>query len=118
MEGNVDQLYAAGADFVVSNASVGANILLNLLEFKASAFLTEGINVFRRPLPARLVGQTIAASGIRPKTGCSVVALISADGEETLVVPSPETVLETGMSLILIGSPEQEEMFGQSFLRD
>ena len=118
MEGHVDQLYAAGADFVVSNASVGANILLNLLEFKASAFLTEGINVFRRPLPASLAGLTIASSSIRPKTGCSVVALIPPDGNETLVSPPPETVLETGMSMILIGSPEQEEMFGRSFLQD
>ncbi|MEA3545306.1 MAG: NAD-binding protein, partial [Thermodesulfobacteriota bacterium] len=32
MEENVSQLYAAGADFVVSSASVGANILTNILE--------------------------------------------------------------------------------------
>ncbi len=112
---NVPQLYAAGADFVVSNASVGANILLNIIESKASAFLTEGINVFRRSLPARLAGQTIAASQIRPKTGCSIVALEPPGGGEPAVVPPPETVLAEGMGLILIGSPEQEEHFSRLF---
>ncbi len=112
---NVDQLYAAGADFVVSNASVGANILLNVLQAKASAFLTEGINVFRRPLPARLSGQTIAASRIRPQTGCSIVALEPPQGGDPIVVPPPDTVLKEGMGLILIGSPEQEERFSEVF---
>ncbi len=37
-EENVAQLYAAGADFVVSNASVGASILMNILESKESIF--------------------------------------------------------------------------------
>ena len=55
-EENVAQLYAAGADFVVSNASVGANILTNILESKESIFLTEGLTIFRRPLPDILVG--------------------------------------------------------------
>ncbi len=114
---NVEQLYAAGADFVVSNASVGASILFNMLESKASAFLSEGINVFRRPLPKTLAGQTIANSRIRPLTGCSIVALEAPQATEPIVVPPPETVLEKGMNLILIGSPEQEEAFGQRFAK-
>ena len=112
---NAAQLYAAGADFVVSNSSVGANILLNIIESKASAFLTEGITVFRRPLPEKLAGQSIAASQIRPRTGCSIVALEHPGGDEPLVVPPPEQILEKEMSLILIGSPEQEERFNRYF---
>ncbi|BCR04543.1 potassium transporter TrkA [Desulfuromonas versatilis] len=117
-EENVDQLYAAGADFVVSNASVGANILTNILESKESVFLTEGINVFRRPLPTALAGRTISDSRIRPQTGCSIVALELGEGEEPLIVPPPETLLEKGMGLILIGSPDQEAKFNQAFFRD
>ncbi|NIQ93461.1 MAG: potassium transporter TrkA, partial [Desulfuromonadales bacterium] len=105
-EESVDQLYQAGADFVVSNASVGASILLNILESKASAFLTEGITVFRRRLPRAMAGKTIADSGLRARTGCSIVAL--ERGEETRVSPPPETVLEKGATLILIGTPAQE----------
>ncbi len=110
-EESVDQLYAAGADFVVSNASVGASILYNILESKATAFLTEGINVFRRALPEPLVGKTIAEGQIRQKTGCSIVAIEPPEGGPTLVSPPPETRFEKDVNLILIGTAEQEEAF-------
>lgn len=112
---NVDQLYAAGADFVVSNASVGASILSNVLESKESVFLTEGISVFRRPIPTELVGMTVAESQIRPRTGCSIVALEWDDGTPPLIVPSPEQILQAGMRLLLIGGPQQEERFSEAF---
>ncbi|PLX94601.1 MAG: potassium transporter TrkA [Desulfuromonas sp.] len=116
-EENVDQLYAAGADFVVSNASVGASILLNLLEAKASAFVTEGVSVFRRALPESLVGKSLIDSQIRPRCGCSVVALLPTKGEEAAQLsPQPETLLMGG-ELLLIGSPEQEETFDREFGR-
>jgi voltage-gated potassium channel len=112
---NVDQLYAAGADFVVSNASVGASILMNLLEHKESIFLTEGIAVFRRSLPTSLVGKTISESHLRPKTGCSVVAIEPPGGGNALVSPEPETRFEARSGLILIGTPEQEKSFDRRF---
>ncbi len=112
---NVPQLYSAGADFVVSQASVGASILLNFIESKTSAFLTEGINVFRRTVPSKLAGQTIANSHIRPKTGCSIVALEPPQKGDPIVVPPPETVLGKDVGLILIGSPAQEEAFSRLF---
>ncbi len=112
---NVNQLYAAGADFVVSNASVGASILMNLLEHKESAFLTEGIAVFRRPLPTTLVGTTISGSQLRQQTGCSIVAIEPPGDAETLVSPGPDTRLEAKSDLILIGTPEQEKTFDRIF---
>ncbi|OEU73927.1 MAG: potassium transporter TrkA [Desulfuromonadales bacterium C00003093] len=113
-EENVEQLYAAGADFVVSNASVGANILTNILEAKESIFLTEGLTIFRLPLPETLVGKTIEESRIRPLTGCSVVAL-ETEGAAPLPSPSPDIRLEVGMKLVLIGSTHQEEEFCLQF---
>ncbi len=106
-EENVDQLYSAGADFVVSNASVGANILMNILEHKASIFLSEGMNVFRFPLPPSLNGKTLRTSGIRDRTGCTVIA-VEQQGQEATVLPSPDEKLAAGSNLILIGSAEQE----------
>jgi len=82
-EENVDQLYAAGADFVISNSSVGANILNNVLEGKETIFLTEGIDVFRAPLPASLVGLTIAESQIRPIIGIRRSDCFSATGNRS-----------------------------------
>lgn len=114
-EENVDELYAAGADFVVSNASVGANILANVLDKKESIFLTEGVGVFRRTLPPRLSGWTIAESGIEGLTGCTVVALERPGVPEPLTTPPPDTVLKAGTVLVLIGSPEQEKRFNQAF---
>lgn len=112
---NIEQLYAAGADFVVSSASVGASILNNILESKESVFLTEGITIFRRPLPDALVGRTITDSQIRPLTGCSIVALELPDTEMPLIMPSPDQVLRKGMGLILIGGVQQEEQFSKAF---
>lgn len=106
-EENVDQLYAAGADFVVSNASVGANILMNILENKESIFLSEGMHVFRYPVPAALAGRSIAAAGIRSITGSTVIAFEEGNKEPT-ILPPPDAVLARGMTLIMIGSPEQE----------
>jgi Trk K+ transport system NAD-binding subunit len=114
-EENVDQLYTAGADFVVSIASVGTSILTNVLENKESIYLSEGIGVFRRPLPANLAGMRLNEVHIRRQTGCSVVAIESSESAEPLVMPPPETVLEAGSDLILIGSPEQEEDFNRTF---
>ncbi len=116
-EENVAQLYAAGADFVVSNASVGANILTNILESKESIFLTEGLTIFRRPLPAALVGQTIEESRIRLLTGCSVVAL-EMEGLSPHPSPPPDTKLESGMKLVMIGNTQQEEKFILQFGRN
>ncbi|AAR33858.1 NAD-binding protein [Geobacter sulfurreducens] len=113
-EENVDQLYAAGADFVVSNASVGANILGNLLEHKESAFLSEGMAVFRRPLPPAMAGKTIAETRLRPLTGCSIVAIEAPDRADILISPPPETILAEGARLILIGTSEQEKTFDQT----
>lgn len=111
---NVDQLYAAGADFVISNASVGANILTNVLRSKESIFLTEGLTIFRRPLPEHLVGKTIEESQIRPQTGCSIVALERPD-QDPLPSPPPETRLEAGTRLVLIGRTHEENKLTQLF---
>lgn len=107
-EENVDQLYAAGADFVVSNASVGANILMNILENKESIFLSEGMQVFRYPVPASMDGETIATARIRTLTGSTVIALERSEQKEPTILPTPDAVLSQDMTLILIGSPEQE----------
>lgn len=113
---NVDQLYAAGADFVVANASVGTSILMNLIDRKASVFLSEGMNVFKRGVPAALVGKDIVNSELRDTIGCSIVALKYPDGHMD-TSPKPTTVLEQDISMLLIGSAEQEKAFDSRYPR-
>lgn len=107
-EENVDELYAAGADFVVSTASVGATILMNILEKKESVFLSEGMQIFRYRLPSAMDGLTLASSGIGSLTGSTVIAIFPEKEGEALILPSPDTVLKESMTLMLIGTSEEE----------
>jgi voltage-gated potassium channel len=107
-EENVAQLYTAGADFVVSTTSVGSNILMNILEKRDSIFLSEGMNIFRHPVPETMDCTTLRSCRIREKTGGTVIALERGRQEEPIIIPSPETILTSDMTMILIGSPEQE----------
>lgn len=115
-EENVAELYAAGADFVVSLVSVGATILLNILEGKESTFLTEGVYIFWRQVPDSLDGRTVAQAQLRTRTGATLVAVGGAE-DEPLVQGGPDLVLRTGMSLLLVGPPEAEERFSKVLRR-
>jgi Trk K+ transport system NAD-binding subunit len=116
LERNVSTLHRAGADFVMSYASMGANAIYNVLEQGDVVMLAEGLDVFRNPVPAELVGQPLAGSGIRERTGCSVVA-IEIDGKMT-VNPPPDLALPAAAEMILIGSTEGERVFLELYRPD
>jgi voltage-gated potassium channel len=111
LERNVSTLHRAGADFVMSYASMGANAVFNLLEQGDVIMVAEGLDVFRCPVPGPLVGRSLRESGIRETTGCSVVAMEVAG--QTIVNPDPDTPLPDGSiaELILIGNTEGERRF-------
>ena len=75
LEQNVTTLHRAGADFVMSYASMGANTIFNLLERNDVLMVTEGLNVFKVPLPSALVGKTIAQTPIRQGAGYNLIAI-------------------------------------------
>jgi voltage-gated potassium channel len=110
---NVSTLHRAGADFVMSLASLGANAIVHYLNNHQTALLAEGLNVFRAKVSPDLVGMRLVESGIREKTGCSVAA-IEQDGE-MLVNPDPALELHADAELVIIGSHEGEKAFLQSF---
>lgn len=113
LERNVATLHRAGADFVMSYASMGANAVFNVLEGGDVVMLAEGLEVFRYPVPAKLAGRNLFDLQIRSTTGCSVVAV---DGEGgTLINPPPELPLPAGAELILIGTVEGERRFLKEF---
>lgn len=115
LERNVSTLHRAGADFVMSYASMGANAVYNLLERDDLLMIAEGLDVFRTPVPPALMGKTLAESGIRETTSCSVVAIEHDD--DVIVNPPPDTVLpaEEGTELILIGTTEGERQFFKTY---
>lgn len=109
MERNVSKLHRAGADLVMSYSSMGAGAILNkLLPGEISVF-TDGLVVFNTPIPQLIEGRSVMESGIREKTGCSVVAL--RKGKSMVVGPEPRSILHKGSELILVGTPDAEKIF-------
>ncbi len=113
LETNAGRLHRAGADFVMSYGSMGANALFNLLRKGDILLVAEGLNVFRMPVPAKLQGKVLAQSGLRENSGCSLIAL-QRDGE-TLMSPPPETIFRKNDELVLIGIVDAEDRFLRSF---
>ncbi|WP_420127192.1 potassium channel family protein [Longimicrobium sp.] len=113
LERNVATLHRAGADFVMSYASMGANGVFNVLKKDDVVMLAEGLDVFRHPVPRSLVGRPLSATGIRESSGCSVVALEVAGAVS--INPPPETLIPAGAELILIGTTDAERRFIQQF---
>jgi len=109
LEQNVMTLHRAGADFVMSYASMGANAIFNVLRRADVLMLAEGLNVFRVQAPDALVGKTIAESAVRSSTGCSIVALRKPSGIE--INPTPDSVLAPGSEIVLIGTVDDENRF-------
>ena len=108
-EDNVARLHRAGADVVLSYATMSANTILNYLRGSETLLLAEGVSIFSAATPPSLEGVTLAESQVRSKTGCSLIAT-EVDGERE-INPDPDTELHEGGTLIMIGSLEAEEKF-------
>ncbi len=109
LERNISTLHRAGADFVMSYASMGATTIFNLLERSNTLMVAEGLGVFKVKMPSALAGQTIAESFLRRETGCTVIAL---DSDRAIQVnPDPFQPLPAEAEIILIGSVEAEKRF-------
>lgn len=108
-ERNVEALHKAGADFVMSYASMGANIILNFLKRNNIIMVTEGLNFFRVSLPEELAGKTIADSQIFSETGCYITAVFV--GEQTIVSPPSSMRLDTGNEVLLVGTVDAENKY-------
>ena len=112
-ERNIEAVHRAGADFVLSYASLGAEAVLSLLQGRESVILGEGFDLFYVPLPESLQGRTLAQSEIRLRSGLNVLAVRSPDGRVTAV--AAPTVLEPGSELVMLGSETQFRTFTATF---
>lgn len=108
-EKTVSKLYRAGADLVMSSASMASNSILNFLRPNELSMFTEGLNIFSRPVPKTLIGKSLIKSRIKEQTGCTVMA-INSKGEQN-VGPDPATRFQKDDEMILIGTTESEARF-------
>ena len=113
LDRHVPTLHRAGADFVMSYASMGANAIWNLLQRNDVLMVTEGLHVFRVTLPPRLAGKTMLESRIRQVTGCHVIA-IETEGVMQ-INPDPAIPFPDKAELILIGTTKAEQDFVKAF---
>ncbi|MCD4674910.1 MAG: NAD-binding protein [Desulfobacula sp.] len=107
LDGNISKLHRAGADLVMSHASMGANTILNLLKPDKILMFAEGLNIFRTPVHASLAGQSLAESQIRKQTGCSVIAIGKKNKMD--ISPAPSILLREHDEMVLIGTSDAEK---------
>lgn len=108
-EKTVLKLHRAGADVVVSYASMGANAILNFLQPDEVSVFTEGLNVFSRKAHQSMIGKSLAENRVRERTGCSVIAINR--GDKQMVSPDPFEPLQDGDELIVIGRVDSEKRY-------
>jgi voltage-gated potassium channel len=117
LERNVSTLHRAGADFVMSYASMGANMIINLLERGDVVMVAEGLDVFRTPVPEALTGRLLRYSQIRERTGCHLVAWRTGNG--MVINPAPDAPIPESpdSELILVGTTDAEREFHRLYTR-
>ena len=110
---NLEAIHRAGADFVLSYSSLGAEAVMSLLEGHELVILGEGVDLFSVRLPPSLENKTLAETGIGSRTGLSVVA-VRQDGQ--LVTNLRASMqMEAGAQLIMLGSVRQRRAFDDAF---
>jgi K+ transport systems, NAD-binding component len=113
LDRNISILHAAGADLVMSHASMAANTIINILTPGRVLMLTEGLNIFRCRMPPLLVGRNLLTSGIRQSTGCSVIAIFRAGCQH--INPDPSELLTADEELLMIGTAASEQAFAERY---
>ncbi|MCK5196095.1 MAG: TrkA family potassium uptake protein, partial [Desulfobulbaceae bacterium] len=113
-ERTVSKLHRAGADLVMSYASMASNSIINLLNQEQVLMIVEGLSIFRASVQHSLAGKSLSENQIREVTGCSVVA-ITREGN-LILNPDPFSPLELNDELILIGTVEAEKHFMEKYL--
>ncbi len=112
-ERNLEAIHRAGADFVLSYASLGAESVFSMLQERELVMLGEGVDLFVIKVPQSLAGMSLGETAIGAEIGLTVVAIQKAGS--ILTNPPAHAVLEPGSELLMIGSSEQRDAFTSRF---
>ena len=112
-DANVSKAYRAGADYVLSLATVtGRMSAARLLEGRDVLSVEQQVEVIRLEAP-RLVGRSLGDADVRGKTGCTVMAI--ERGEEVITEMGPETRIERGDEVVVVGTDDGVRAFERAF---
>ena len=115
IERNVDAIYRAGADFVLSYASLGREYLISLLLGRGPILVGEGADFFLVGVPESLAGKSLGESLIGERSGLIVIGV--EENDHTIVNPLPSLILQLENRLIMLGTAEQRHTFSEEFGR-
>jgi Trk K+ transport system NAD-binding subunit len=112
-ERNIEAIHRAGADFVLSYASLGAESIFSILQERELIMLGEGIDLFVVQVPQSLVGKRLGETNIGAEIGLAVIA-IQKNGN-VITNPPVSAMLDRESELLMIGSTEQRDEFTDRF---
>jgi Trk K+ transport system NAD-binding subunit len=101
---NVPKLYRAGADYVLSLATVSGRMLASTILEEDVISFDQQIEVVRIPVGV-LAGESLASADIRARTGCTIIA-IERDGD-LLTEFDPDFRFQRGDEAIAVGPDER-----------
>lgn len=113
LERNVSTLHRAGADAVLSYASLGATALWNARSDQHRLVIAEGLEVFEVPVPAKVAGRSLAEADLGAVTGCNVVAV--RENGHLIANPDADAPLPADGHLVVIGDEDAERAFLDRF---
>jgi Trk K+ transport system NAD-binding subunit len=115
-ERNINAIYRAGADFVLSYASLGCEFIMAYIMGREPVMVGEGAEFFSVDVPDSLRGKSLAESGIGARTGLVVIAIETGGSMRTN--PAAQTALNAGERLVMLGTNQQRERFNKVFAQD
>lgn len=107
---NVGKTYRAGADYVLSLATVSGRILASTILEETVMSPDTQVEVVRTEAPG-LVGSTLGEANVRARTGCTVVG-IERDGVVRTDV-GPDFRIQDGDELVVAGTDEGVNRFSE-----
>jgi len=111
LDRSVSKIYRAGADYVTSLSTTGGQILARIVEkgvFEDAIMLSESVLLEKFKVKgSNIEGKTIKDTGMRSKTGCTIVGVID-DGKFS-PNPVPSQVLNSESVILTVGTFKQLE---------
>jgi voltage-gated potassium channel len=109
LDRNLSTMHRAGADFVLSYASMGATEAWNALRSDSTVLLAEGLVAFRVPIPPGMIGRTLRELDLPETCGCTLIGVVQTEGCVTDI--GPDVPLPEAGDLILVGDDAAEATF-------
>lgn len=112
-ERNVEAIRRAGADFVLSYATLGVQTVLSIIHERELIVLGEDVNLFYMPVPSSLCDKSLSGADIGARCGLNVIAV--KEGGQLTTNPMPDTKLPAGAELVALGTADQREVFSEIY---